>query len=225
MKLKLTQQFWFYVFIVLNCFLGVTSFILFVLSIKAQDHLFQYKLIIQYTIPAIYPTGIFTGCLGLVTTCLGFLGIWRKINIFYILHVICLTIETIINLCIAVVSVIIDDQFFINAKEALNTTIKYYYEKNEYGDEFDKLHMTFFCCGVNSYADFRKAKLLIPYSCRVGQFVYARGCYDELSDFVQYYITLLTSICFITSFIYIVFIGVSILNLHKSIKGKNPSSS
>ncbi|CAH8490649.1 unnamed protein product [Schistosoma curassoni] len=167
MKFQLTQKFWFLVFIILNCFVAVTSFILFVLSIKAEDNLFKYKLILQYTIPAIYPTGIFTGSLGLITACLGFIGLWKQMNILYLL---------------------------------------------------------FFCCGVNSYADFKKAKVLIPFSCRVGQYVYARGCFDELSEYVQYYITLLTSICFTTSFIYAVFIGVAIRNLRKSIKGINSSS-
>ncbi|CAH8490639.1 unnamed protein product [Schistosoma curassoni] len=224
MKFQLTQKFWFLVFIILNCFVAVTSFILFVLSIKAEDNLFKYKLILQYTIPAIYPTGIFTGSLGLITACLGFIGLWKQMNILYLLHVICLTIATIINLCIAIVTLITDHQFFINAKQALDTTIKYYYKNDEYADEFDELHRKFFCCGVNSYADFKKAKVLIPFSCRVGQYVYARGCFDELSEYVQYYITLLTSICFTTSFIYAVFIGVAIRNLRKSIKGINSSS-
>ncbi|CAH8492129.1 unnamed protein product [Schistosoma haematobium] len=293
MKFQLTQKFWFLVFIILNCFVAITSFILFVLSIKAEDNLLKYKLILQYTIPAIYPTGIFTGSLGLITACLGFIGLWKQMNILYLLHVICLSIATIINLCIAIVTLITDHQFFINAKQALDTTIKYYYKNDEYADEFDELHRKFFCCGVNSYADFKKAKVLIPFSCRVGQYVYARlrflhpdgycfsrgasyigrcsrnlhfrarehlpawlnkglmkvnssisahlvqtvhsaginqsflinkGCFDELSEYVQYYITLLSSICFTTSFIYAVFIGVAIRNLRKSIKGINSSS-
>uniref|UniRef100_A0A094ZXR3 Uncharacterized protein n=1 Tax=Schistosoma haematobium TaxID=6185 RepID=A0A094ZXR3_SCHHA len=138
----------------------ITSFILFVLSIKAEDNLLKYKLILQYTIPAIYPTGIFTGSLGLITACLGFIGLWKQMNILYLLHVICLSIATIINLCIAIVTLITDHQ----------------------------------------------------------------GCFDELSEYVQYYITLLSSICFTTSFIYAVFIGVAIRNLRKSIKGINSSS-
>lgn len=225
MKLQLTQKFWFLLFIILNSFLAVSSFILFVLSLKAQDNLLKYKLILQYTIPAIYPTGIFTGSLGLITACLGFIGLWKQMNILYLLHIICLSIATIINLCIAIVSVTNDQPFFINAKQALNTTIKYYYQNDEYANEFDKLHRKFFCCGVYSYADFKKARLIIPFSCRVGQYVYARGCYDELSEFVQYYITLLSSICFSTSFIYAIFIAVSIIYRRKSIKGINSSSS
>nr|AAW27547.1 SJCHGC06637 protein [Schistosoma japonicum] len=168
-----------------------------------------------------FPTILFTSGLGLIPACLGYIGMWKKMNIFFILHIIGLSSPIILNLCVAIISPVKLDEFYTMSQQALDDSVKYYYKIDEYADEFDMLHTNFHCCGANSYADFRKARLLIPYSCRILQFVYARGCLDELHKFVEYYVTVLMSICFFTSIIHTIFLVISIIHLRRSIKRIN----
>ncbi|CAH8468116.1 unnamed protein product [Schistosoma turkestanicum] len=226
MKFKLIEQRFKIVnlFIILNCFFAISGFVLFVLSVKAQYNLFQYKIIINYTTPIIFPAVIFTGSVSLLAASLGFIGLWKKINIFFILHLACLTMITLIDASVAIASLVNADHFLEKVEISLNNALQYYYSRDEYGDEFDRLHTNFYCCGVNSYADFRKLRVVIPFSCRIDQFVYAQGCYDELSEFVQHYITLFISMCFVTSVVYALFIAISIIKLRQSIQTINTSS-
>ncbi|KAK4474109.1 hypothetical protein MN116_002649 [Schistosoma mekongi] len=223
MKYQLTNHILSYLFIILNSFLAVSSFILLVLSSKAQYNLSKYQTILKSLTSSIFPTILFTSCYGIITSCLGYIGIWlkKKMNIFFILHIICLSSIIIINLSIAIISIVKSDEFYTMSKQSLNDSIKYYYQIDEYANEFDIMHTYFHCCGVNSYADFRKVGLIIPYSCRILQFVYAQGCLDELHKFVQHYVSVLRSICFFTSIMYTIFLIVSIIYLRRSTKPIN----
>ncbi|VDO85929.1 unnamed protein product [Schistosoma margrebowiei] len=119
----------------------VFSFIMFALGISALDTLLKYGTILQLAPPAIYGTVIFTGLLGMIAAAVGFFGLWKKMKIIALVHMISLGIATLINICIGIAAAATQDKFY--------------------------------CCGANSYRDFKTYNMKIPPSCRVGELTYA----------------------------------------------------
>ncbi|CAH8490660.1 unnamed protein product [Schistosoma curassoni] len=159
---------------------------MFALGISALDTLLKYGTILQLAPPAIYGTVIFTGLLGMIAAAVGFFGLWKKMKIIAFVHMISLGIATLMNISIGIAAAATQDKYKTDAQQSLLSSISSY-NQSQYSSEFDKLHTTFYCCGANSYKDFKTYNMKIPPSCRVGELTYATGCIEELYVLSQLY--------------------------------------
>ncbi|CAH8489754.1 unnamed protein product [Schistosoma margrebowiei] len=217
-KLSFTPELWTKIFIVINSLFVVFSFIMFALGISALDTLLKYGTILQLAPPAIYGTVIFTGLLGMIAAAVGFFGLWKKMKIIALVHMISLGIATLVNICIGIAAAATQDKYKTDAQQSLLSSISSY-NQTQYSSEFDKLHTTFYCCGANSYRDFKTYNMKIPPSCRVGELTYATGCIEEVTGFAQSYSTILIALCFITAILQGAYLGISIWMIRKSDDG------
>ncbi|CAH8823773.1 unnamed protein product [Trichobilharzia szidati] len=215
-NLSLTEKLWTNVFVLLNCLFVVFGFILFVIGIKAQTTLVKYNTIIRASTPAIFPTVIFCGIFSMVVACIGFVGLWKRRQLIFIIHAVGLGIVTITQLAVATASAVVHDKFGTVAGEALRAAVRYYYYRPEYQTEFDKIQTNLKCCGAMSFLDYRRIGANVPFSCRVGDLVYAEGCARALTQLIQHYILVIMSLCFIFAIIESFFLILSILLLRKS---------
>ncbi|KAH8849320.1 25 kDa integral membrane protein [Schistosoma japonicum] len=167
----------------------IFSIILLVLGSTAQTILSKFNTILQNPAPVIFLIVIFTGSFGLLSAFIGYIGLWKPMNLIALLHIIGLCIVTFTEIGIATASAVMHDQFK--------------------------------CCGAKSYMDYRKLAVNIPFTCLVGHLVYARGCIEVLSDYIQQYIIVMISLCFIFSIIQGVYLIISILMFNRSVDKKN----
>nr|AAW26438.1 unknown [Schistosoma japonicum] len=84
LKLNISEELWKKIYIVVNSLFIVFSLIMLAIGATALDTLLKYDTIIQITPPAIYGTVIFTSILGIITAIIGFIGLWKKLNIIAI---------------------------------------------------------------------------------------------------------------------------------------------
>ncbi|KAH8849314.1 25 kDa integral membrane protein [Schistosoma japonicum] len=136
-------------------------------------------------------------------------------------HIIGLCIVTFTEIGIATASAVMHDQFYAATNHSLLNAVKFFYAKPQYEIELDQLQTDFKCCGAKSYMDYRKLAVNIPFTCLVGHLVYARGCIEVLSDYIQQYIIVMISLCFIFSIIQGVYLIISILMFNRSVDKKN----
>nr|CAH8821970.1 unnamed protein product [Trichobilharzia regenti] len=215
-NLSLSEKLWTNVFVILNCLFAVFGFILFVIGIKAQTTLVKYNTIIKAATPAIFPTVIFCGIFSIIVACIGFIGLWKRRPIIFILHAVGLGIATVTQLAIATASSVVHDKFGSVASEALRAAVRYYYYRPEYQTEFDKIQSNLKCCGAMSFYDYKRIGANVPFSCRIGDLVYAEGCARVLTQSIQHYIIVIIGLCFIFAIIESFFLILSILLLRKS---------
>ncbi|CAH8492221.1 hypothetical protein MS3_00002420 [Schistosoma haematobium] len=221
MCVSLSREFWQKIFITLNTLFVIFNIILLILGIITQNTLSKYTTILNTPISAIIPTILFTGCFGLIAALIGYIGLWKPMNSIALMHIISLCIVTLIEIGIATTSAVMYDQFYTTTHSALLDTVKFYYEKPQYEMEMDHLQSEFKCCGAESYLDYRKLGLNIPFSCIIGYLVYARGCVHILTDYIQQYTIVFISLCFIFSIIQGVYLIISILMLNRTMDTKN----
>ncbi|KAK4472128.1 hypothetical protein MN116_000425 [Schistosoma mekongi] len=213
----LLKQYWFMVFIVLNTLFLIFNIILVVLGSTVQNILLKFNTILQNPAPVIFPSIIFTGCFGLLSAFIGYIRLWKPMNLIILLHIIGLSIVTFTEIIIATASAVMHDQFYAATNNSLSNAVKLFYVKPHYEIELDQLQTDFKCCGAKSYMDYRKLAVNIPFTCLVGRLVYARGCIDVLSDYIQQCIIVMISLCFIFSIIQGVYLIISILMLTRTI--------
>ncbi|CAH8462229.1 unnamed protein product [Heterobilharzia americana] len=177
MNVSLAERLWKIIFIVFNSIFILFGFILFVIGIKAQTTFAKYNTIIQASTPAIFPTIIFTGIFSILTGCIGFVGVFKQKPIFFILHLVGLGVATIIDFAIATASAVVHDKFPIMAHDALRSAVRYYYYRHDIQTDFDKLQGNLKCCGATSFLDYTRMGANVPFSCRIGDLVYAEHWY------------------------------------------------
>ncbi|CAH8483614.1 unnamed protein product [Schistosoma mattheei] len=183
MCVSLSREFWQKIFITLNTLFVIFNIILLILGIITQNTLSKYTTILNTSIPAIIPTILFTGCFGIIAALIGYIGLWKPMNSIALIHIISLCIVTLIEIGIATTSAVMYDQFYTTTHSALLDSVKFYYEKPQYEMEMDHLQSEFKCCGAESYLDYRKLGLNIPFSCIIGYLVYAR-----VSQYMDYFL-------------------------------------
>lgn len=215
LKLNISEELWRKIYIVVNSLFIVFSLIMLAIGATALDTLLKYDTIIQITPPAIYGTVIFTSILGIITAIIGFIGLWKKLNIIAIAHMSGLGITLLINICIAIAAAATQDNYNASVQESLTNTIKSY-RQSQYQEEFDQLHTSFYCCGATSYKDFATHSMKIPPSCRVGDLTYATGCIEEVVGFAQYQTSVLIGLCFVSALLQGAYLGVLLWMLRKS---------
>ncbi|VDO57959.1 unnamed protein product [Schistosoma margrebowiei] len=137
---------------------GLCSFTRSHRRIITQNTLSEYTTILHTSISAIIPTILFTGCFGLIAALIGYIGLWKPMNSIALM-------------------------FYTTTHSALLDTVKFYYEKPQYEIEMDHLQSEFKCCGAESYLDYRKLGMNIPFSCIIGYLVYAR-----VSQYMDYFL-------------------------------------
>ncbi|KAH8849315.1 25 kDa integral membrane protein [Schistosoma japonicum] len=174
----------------------IFSIILLVLGSTAQTILSKFNTILQNPAPVIFLIVIFTGSFGLLSAFIGYIGLWKPMNLIALL-------------------------FYAATNHSLLNAVKFFYAKPQYEIELDQLQTDFKCCGAKSYMDYRKLAVNIPFTCLVGHLVYARGCIEVLSDYIQQYIIVMISLCFIFSIIQGVYLIISILMFNRSVDKKN----
>lgn len=195
--------------------------ILLLLGIITYNTLSKYTTILYTPISVIISTVLFTGCFGIIAAFIGYIGLWKPMNLIALMHIISLCIVTLSEIGIATTSAVMYDQFYTTTHNALLDTVKFYYEKPQYEIEMDNLQSEFQCCGAESYMDYRKLGVNIPFSCTIGYLVYARGCVHVLTNYIQQYTIVFISLCFIFSIIQGIYLIISILMLNRSIDRKN----
>ncbi|KAK4474120.1 hypothetical protein MN116_002650 [Schistosoma mekongi] len=217
LKIDFTEELWRKLFIIVNSLFIVFNIIMLAISSTALDTLLKYDTIIHVTPPAIYGTVLFTSILGTIASSIGFIGLWKKLNIIAIVHLSSLSVTMLMNICIAIAAAATQDNYNTSVQQSLLNAIKSY-KQPQYGEEFDKLHTNFYCCGATSYKNFKENLMKIPQSCRVGELTYATGCIEEVVGFAQYQTSLLIAFCFISALIQGAYLGISIWMLRKSNK-------
>ncbi|CAH8468019.1 unnamed protein product [Schistosoma turkestanicum] len=218
---SLSNEIWRKIFIVFNSLFTVGDLVLLVLGIIVQWTLSNYSTILQSPLPAIFPTIIFTGCFGLLTSSIGYVGLWKPMHWIAITHIVGLCIVTLIETVIATASAVLHDQFNTTTHTSLLHSIKFFYNISQYEIEMNRLQTEFTCCGVESYLDYRKIGSNIPFSCIIGYLVYAKGCAELLSHYVEQYTIALITLCFLFAIIQAIYLIISILMLNRSIDSKN----
>ncbi|CAH8485779.1 unnamed protein product [Schistosoma intercalatum] len=182
MCVSLSREFWQKIFITLNTLFVIFNMILLILGIITQNTLSKYTTILHTPISAIIPTILFTGCFGLIAALIGYIGLWKPMNSIALMHIISLCIVTLIEIGIATTSAVMYDQFYTTTHSALLDSVKFYYENPQYEMEMDHLQTEFKCCGAESYLDYRKLGMNIPFSCIIGYLVYARIIYKVINS-------------------------------------------
>ncbi|CAH8468098.1 unnamed protein product [Schistosoma turkestanicum] len=217
-KVSLTPELWTKIFIVVNSLFVVFNFILFAIGLSALTTLMKYGIIMNVPLPAIYGTVIFTGLVGIIAAVIGLIGLWKKKNYIALAHMIGLGIVTLVNVCIAFAAIATKEKFNTDVQEMLYSSVSNY-NQTEYGGQFDKLQVSFYCCGAISYKDYPKFNMKIPPSCRVGELTYARGCIQEVIEYAQQNVNALIALCLVTAILQGVYLGISMWMLRKSDDG------
>ncbi|CAI2725727.1 unnamed protein product [Schistosoma spindalis] len=223
MKLSIPQQFWTKLFIILNSCFVIFGIVLFALGIKGLDTLHKFGTIFHGIIPSIIPTSIFIGCLILIGTIIGYIGLWKPKQLIVILHIICLCLAVIIEISIATATCTSGDKFQTVANNSVLQAVKQFYTIPNIQVEMDKLQNKFKCCGATSYLDYVKSNKTVPFSCFIGTLVYATGCVEAFNDYAQHYIIALITMCFVFGIIKAIYVVISICLFKNSMNAKNTS--
>ncbi|KAK4474147.1 hypothetical protein MN116_002653 [Schistosoma mekongi] len=221
MDLTLSQQFWTKLFILLNCLFGLFGIVLLGLGIKGYDILNKFNIILQGTMPIIFPIAIFIGCLLLLSTLIGFIGLWKPKQFIVIMHIAIIFIVVLSEICIASITISSIDQFHSTVNSSLLQAVKRFYSNHQYEEQMDRLQSRFRCCGAMSYMDYDKANSIPPFSCIVGYLVYSRGCSKAINNHIQRYIIVLIVLCYVFAFIKIIYVFISVYLLKRSYYKKN----
>ncbi|CAH8430874.1 unnamed protein product [Schistosoma rodhaini] len=220
MCISLSKEFWQKIFITLNSLFIIFNIILLILGIITHDTLLKYTTILQAPVPVLIPMIIFTGCYGCIASFIGYIGLWKPMNLIALLHISSMCIVTLIEIAIATTSAVMYDQFYATTHNALLDAVKWFYKKPQYEIEMNSLQNEFKCCGAESYFDYRKNGMNIPFSCMVGYLVYARGCTKVFTDYIQQYIIVFITLCFLFTIIQGIYLIISILMLNRSMDKK-----
>ncbi|VDP38348.1 unnamed protein product [Schistosoma mattheei] len=156
----------------------VYSIMLFALGIKAQDNLRQFKTILQGINPPILPTIIFTGFIGIIGSITGYCKIMKPNQI----HITCMTIATITELCISLGTVMTPNEFITNANYTLKDSLNYYDIHPLYHEQFEQLQTDYKCCGSSMFTDYRRTNNSLPASCKNNETIYTM-----VSQFIKLY--------------------------------------
>ncbi|CAH8483497.1 unnamed protein product [Schistosoma mattheei] len=222
MKLSLSEQGWNRLFLILNGVFLVYSIMLFALGIKAQDNLRQFKTILQGINPPILPTIIFTGFIGIIGSITGYCKIMKPNQIVIILHITCMTIATMTELCISLGTVMTPNEFITNANYTLKDSLNYYDIHPLYHEQFEQLQTDYKCCGSSMFTDYRRTNNSLPASCKNNETIYTMGCAEVLNNYTYKYIDGILALCFIFTMIKIIYILISIWMIRRSSTGKDP---
>ncbi|CAH8491549.1 unnamed protein product [Schistosoma bovis] len=223
MNLSLPQQFWTKLFIVLNSCFVIFGIVLLALGIKGLETLNKFDTILNGIIPPIIPIAIFIGCLILIGTMIGYIGLWKPKKFIVILHIACLCLAVIIEIAIATATATTGEKFQTAANHSVLQAVKQFYSNPYCQVEMDKLQRNFRCCGATSYLDYIKTNKTVPFSCFIGKLVYARGCVEAFSDYAQHYIVALITMCFVFGIIKAIYVIISICLFKNSLTAKNAS--
>ncbi|RTG84957.1 uncharacterized protein DC041_0002731 [Schistosoma bovis] len=79
----------------------IFGIVLLALGIKGLETLNKFGTILNGIIPPIIPIAIFIGCLILIGTMIGYIGLWKPKKFIVILHIACLCLAVIIEIAIA----------------------------------------------------------------------------------------------------------------------------
>ncbi|CAH8468002.1 unnamed protein product [Schistosoma turkestanicum] len=215
-KSLISDQFWTKLFVVLNTCFVIFGIILFGLGIKSTGLLQKYPIILYGTTPIICPIAIFLGCLILTGTVIGYIGLWKPKQFIAIAHIVCLSLAVIIEIAIAAVTIASSEKFHSNVNKSLLEATRKFYSNEHIEKEMDRLQNQYRCCGAGSYLDYIKFNKTVPFSCLLGDLVYARGCTESIDIYVQHYIVALICLCFTFGLIKAVYLAVSIVLLKRA---------
>nr|CAX70537.1 25 kDa integral membrane protein [Schistosoma japonicum] len=221
MELTLSQQFWTKLFFLLNSLFGIFGIVLLAFGIKGYDILVKFNIILQGTIPVIFPITIFLGCLLLLSTLIGFIGLWKPKQFIVIMHIAIVFIAVLGEICIASITISSIDQFHSTVNSSLLQAVKGYYSDKLYEEQMDRLQSRYMCCGATSYRDYDKAHSIPPFSCLTGYLVYSRGCAEAINSHLQRYVVALISLCYVFAFIKIIYVFISMILLKRFYFMKN----
>ncbi|CAI2725722.1 unnamed protein product [Schistosoma spindalis] len=222
MILSLLQKYWTILFILFNILLILFDLALLILPFRTLNILSNYNTILDYFKPIIYPIIICSGFLGLFSIFIGFIGIWKKKNLFIWMHIIGLIIATIIEISISINSSVSNNQYFKPANQSLWNSLQYYQKHPNYENQFDNLQKDFQCCGVISSKDYTKLVDYLPLSCEKGNQLYLKGCSEALYQYIQQSIMLIVYICIAFAIFKAIYLTISILVYRKSDKNNLP---
>ncbi|CAH8489858.1 unnamed protein product [Schistosoma margrebowiei] len=218
MILSQIQKYWNTIFILFNILLIIFDLALLILPFRILNILSNYNIILDFFKPIIYPVIICSGFLGLLSIFIGFIGIWKKKNIFISMHIIGLIIATIIEISITISSSVSNNQYFKPANQSLWNSLQYYQKHPIYENQFDNLQKDFECCGVRSSKDYAKLVNYLPFTCEKGNVLYIKGCAEALYEYIEQSITLIIYICIAFAIIKTIYLAISILVYRKSNK-------
>uniref|UniRef100_A0A094ZPK1 25 kDa integral membrane protein n=1 Tax=Schistosoma haematobium TaxID=6185 RepID=A0A094ZPK1_SCHHA len=139
MNLSLPQQFWTKLFIVLNSCFVIFGIVLLALGIKGLETLNRFGTILTGIIPPIIPIAIFIGCLILIGTTIGYIGLWKPKKFIVILHIACLCLAVIIEIAIATATATTGEKFQTAANHSVLQAVKQFYSNPYCQVEMDKL--------------------------------------------------------------------------------------
>ncbi|CAH8431086.1 unnamed protein product [Schistosoma rodhaini] len=218
MFLSQLQKYWNNIFIISNLLFIVFDVALLALPIRTLDVLANYNIILDYFKPVIFPVVIFTAILGLLSVFIGFIGLWKKKTVFILVHIVGLTIATLIEISISIRSNLRKNQFFKVANQSLWNSIQYYEKHPNYENQMDNLQREFDCCGVKSYTDYKRTIIALPISCKTGNSIHSKGCAEALYEYIQHCIMIIIYICITFAIIKAIYLATSILLYRKSDK-------
>ncbi|KAH9596887.1 tetraspanin 12, variant 2 [Schistosoma haematobium] len=93
-------------------------------------------------------------------------------QIVIILHITCMTIATITELCISLGTVMTPNEFFTNANYTLMDSLNYYDIHPLYHEQFEQLQTNYKCCGSSMFTDYRRTNNSLPASCKNNETIY-----------------------------------------------------
>ncbi|CAH8489848.1 unnamed protein product [Schistosoma margrebowiei] len=208
MKLSLSEQGWNRLFLIIN---GV--FLIYR----------HFKTILQGINPPILPTIIFTGFIGIIGSITGYCKIMKPNQIVIILHITCITIATITELCISLGTIMTPNEFITNVNYTLKNSLNYYDIHPLYFEQFERLQTNYKCCGSSMFTDYRRTNDTLPASCKNNNdSIYIVGCAEVLNNYTYKYIDGILALCFIFTMIKIIYIIISIWMIRRSSHGKDP---